>query len=113
MWKHFSFSRGCVGLVLLSVSPSLVGCHGQRSPAAPAPAAGARAVGVAPLQQSPQYHYLFVYQFVCPYEYQSTFLHISGRVVHRRNILPLWLKVDVPATQMTKLSNHQFFRCMA
>ena len=55
MWKHSSFSRGCVGLVLLSVTLSLVGCHGQRSPAATAPAADARAADVVPVQQSPPY----------------------------------------------------------
>lgn len=55
MWKHSSFSRGCVVLVLLSVSPCLVGCHGQRSSYVPAPAASARTADAAPVQQSPPY----------------------------------------------------------
>jgi len=60
VWKHRAFSWRCAELVLLSVSPLLVGCHLQHSsPAAnraklQVGSAGASSVGL-PVQQSPQY----------------------------------------------------------
>ena len=57
MWKHFASSRRYAGLVLLSVSSLLVGCHGQRPFLAAAslqPQVGSAAT-MGPVQQSPEY----------------------------------------------------------